>query len=306
MNKLVYKFGGSYLNNLKNWNKIYRLVLRKINKNRVIVVVSAIGRNNDPYSTDTLLKNGENLSELEKDSLIAIGEKYSSLKITNFLKSKGINVKCVLDNELGIYDDLSFKKDNYDNFFNNFDVLIVPGFICKDKDGYTRTLGRGGSDLSSLLITKGLELGDAYLNKDTGGVLSCNSPVISNKEIISKLSYDQAITYFSYTGEVVQIRALEYAKENNIKLHIMGLDSKKETIISNEENNSCIYGLVNIINKIYIFGKTDDYTFAVIQDFLREFKTIKYRIRVGFIELTVEDKYIEDILIGLHKRFLEG
>jgi hypothetical protein len=62
---------------------------------------------------------------------------------------------------------------------------------------------------------------------------------------------------------------------------------------------------MNIENKIYLFGKTDEYTLTVIKDFLRTYKNIQYNTRVGFIELVIDKIFIDDIIIELHKRFLE-
>lgn len=307
MDLIIYKFGGSYLNDLKNWNKIFRFINRKIKKYKFVIVVSALGRKNDPYSTDTFLKSTDFLSSFEKDALVAIGESISSLRFTNFLRSKKINARCILDNELDInYEDYSFTSDKFKQLLIEFDVLIVPGFKAKDKDNYIRTLGRGGSDLSALIIANSLGLKRVYLHKDTIGVYSTNNDEIYNKVTIDKLSYDQAYRFFSYSGEVVQLKALEYAKENKIDLHVVNLESKKETIISEEENSWCIYGLMNINDKVYLFGNTDDYTLAIIKEFLKEFKSIKYRVRVGILELTINDDLVQNIFYELHKKFLEG
>ncbi|MBQ9730786.1 MAG: hypothetical protein IJV94_01510 [Bacilli bacterium] len=303
----ICKFGGLLLDDKKEYAKIFRLIKRKTKKDLVIIVVSAIGRDK-PYSTNTLLNNSEYLFDKEKDAFISIGEQYSSLKLSNYLKQKGIKSRAVLLNELSLNIDKDFEIDitKYNAILNEHECLIVPGFLGKFEFDYIKTLGRGGSDLSAVLLAKYYEEKDVYLYKDTIGVYSSIDRCIINKETIRNLSYDQAITFFSYTGDVVQQKAIEVAKENKIRIHICNLDSKLETIISDEEHPWCIYGLVNIENKIYIFGKTDDYTLMVIKDFLKEFKNIKYKVRVGFTELSIDKDYIENIFLELHKRFIES
>ena len=304
---LVYKFGGSYLTSNSNYAKIFRLVKRKIKKDKVIIVVSAIGRN-DAFSTNTLLKDASYLSPYEKDAFLSLGEQYSSLKLTNYLLQKGINTHCILANELdlNVDDNYYIDSDSYLNFFKDYDCLIVPGFFGKNRFGYLRNLGRGGSDLSAVLIAKSLGLKDVYLNKDTKGVYSCNDDIIENKITLKNLSFDQAINYFTYSGEVVQLKALEMAKEYNIRIHITNLDSRFETLISDIKNEWCIYGIVNIDDKIYIFGKTDDYTLEVIKRFLKEYEIISLIVRVGFIEVKVNRNHVETLFSDIHKKFIEN
>lgn len=304
----ICKFGGTILNDSKNYTKIYRLINRRIKKEKVLIIVSAIGRINDPYSTDTLMKQTNYLNELEKDSMVSIGEQYSSLKLTNYLKQKGLKTRCILLNEINlkITGNYEVYPYFYEELFNDYDCVIVPGFLGKNEFGYIKTLPRGGSDLTAILMAKYLNEKDVYLYKDTIGVYSCNDDIIHNKETINRLSYDQANTYFSYTGEVVQTNALEIAKQENIKVHICNLNSRIETIIHNQDYPYCIYGIMNIENKIYLFGKTDEYTLTVIKDFLRTYRNIQYNVRIGFIELVVDKIFIDDILIDLHKRFIES
>ena len=185
---LIYKFGGSYLTSNSNYSKIYRLVKRKIIKDKVIIVVSAIGRS-DAFSTNTLLKDTTFLSTYEKDAFLSLGEQYSSLKLTNYLLQKGVNTRCILANELDLNIDDNYYIDSeyYLSLFKDYNCLIVPGFIGKNELGYLRNLGRGGSDLSAVLIAKALGLKDVYLNKDTKGVYSCNDDIILNKITLKNL-----------------------------------------------------------------------------------------------------------------------
>ena len=227
---LIYKFGGSFLETKSSYTKIFRLIRRKIVKDKIVIVVSAIGRSSS-FSTNSLLLETSHLDEQEKDCFLSLGEQYSSLKLTNYLKQKGINTKCVLANELDLINDKYYKE-----LFTKHDCLVFPGYIEKDDAGYIKTLGRGGSDLSAIILANLLGLKDVYLNKETKGILSCNDDVISNKETIKYLSYDQAITYFTYSGELVQLKALELAKDNNINIHIVNLDNRFESIISDNKN----------------------------------------------------------------------
>ena len=67
MIKLI-KIGGSLLKEKNTFNLLKNILDKEINNhNKIILVVSAIGRNNDPYATDTLKKLGANLNKLDYD-----------------------------------------------------------------------------------------------------------------------------------------------------------------------------------------------------------------------------------------------
>lgn len=313
MNINVYKFGGTYLNNIKSLNNILKFLKSKIKKEKVILIVSAIGREKDAYSTSSLRKESSFLSNKEHDRLLALGEIYSSLKLSSFLNSKDINTYAVSIKEAGLISDdnfldaniIEFNKENLYSLLNEYSVLIIPGFQALTKDEDITTLGHGGSDYTASVVSSLTKENKVYLHKDVPGVLSSNLPFIFNKVTLDHLSYDQALTYFNYSGDVVCSKALEYSKENNILIDVFNLESKKHTLISNKENEYCFYGLTILYNKIYLFGKTDEYTVAILKDYLRTIKSIKYIIHVGFIEIELDKSLLEEVSIKIHKHFIE-
>ena len=56
MNIIVQKFGGTSTRSRESRSMMYNNIIREINNgNKVVAVVSAMGRYDDPYATDTLL-----------------------------------------------------------------------------------------------------------------------------------------------------------------------------------------------------------------------------------------------------------
>lgn len=81
MNMKVMKFGGTSLRSEATRKYVYRHVLECSKTNKVIVVVSAMGRYPDAYATDTLLSMGsEFLTRQEKARLVSMGEQLSARK----------------------------------------------------------------------------------------------------------------------------------------------------------------------------------------------------------------------------------
>lgn len=73
---------------------------------KVVVVVSAMGRMNDPYATDTLLSliggNKPLVTKREQDLLMSCGEIISSVTFAHTLLDKGINATALTGAQAGI------------------------------------------------------------------------------------------------------------------------------------------------------------------------------------------------------------
>ena len=191
MIKLI-KIGGSLLKDKNTFILLKNILNKEFDKNnKIILVVSAIGRINDPYSTDTLKRLGSNLDKNDYDYLIGLGEIISTLVSASNLKE--YNPKVIRYNKVGIKKDNKFILDNKYLIYilkdNNF--IIVPGFIILNKDNELTTLDRGGSDLTAVLIAKMLNLKEITLYKETGGIMSGDPSLVASPYLIKHINYDE-------------------------------------------------------------------------------------------------------------------
>ena len=96
MECILQKFGGTSVQT-KNSRLICISKIKEsiYNGNKTVVVISAIGRKNDPYSTDELLslvsENFKKNNPLYLDKLISCGEIISSIVFTSELQSNNVN-----------------------------------------------------------------------------------------------------------------------------------------------------------------------------------------------------------------------
>ncbi len=143
----VYKIGGSSLNSKYKLNSLLKILN---NNEKKIVVVSAIGRSPEPYSTDTLLSNTNYVSNEEKDLLVSTGEIISSVILSNFLNENKIKTISISPY---IFNIKKINKNIITNYFKKYDIIVIPGFIYTNK--FTiYTLARGGSTLTSAILAK--------------------------------------------------------------------------------------------------------------------------------------------------------
>ncbi len=91
MRLLIQKFGGTSVQTKENRVHVIQQIKRALAKDyKLVVVVSALGRNPDPYATDTLLKMVDhpttNNSKRELDMLMSCGETIASVGAGALLK----------------------------------------------------------------------------------------------------------------------------------------------------------------------------------------------------------------------------
>lgn len=308
MIKLI-KIGGSLLKEKNTFNLLKNILNNEINsyKNKVILVVSAIGRNNDPYSTDTLKRLAINLNKTDEDYLVGQGEILSSLITASILHE--FNPKVIRYNEIGIVKGVKYKfnKNNLVRYLNEYNLLIVPGFIMIDDNNNLVTLERGGSDLSAVLIAKMLNIKEITLYKETGGIMSGDPSLIASPYLIKNISYDDVYLLSKLGAKVIQKTAVKFAKENKIKILVKSLylDEVGSVIYFNSDLNK--YKGVTINDKyIYLIGNLDNDDVNIIKYLMHEYNIAITKIKLlnDFILIEVINGKRNFALNLIHHKFM--
>lgn len=281
MIKLI-KIGGALLKDKNTYSLLKKILDKEFNmNNKVILVVSAIGRNNDPYATDTLKKLGSNLDKLDYDYLLGIGEILSSLITASNLKE--YNPKVVRYSNIGLKKQKKYYFNNkyLINYLKEYNLVIVPGFIVLDENDNLMTLDRGGSDLSAVLIAKMLKLKEITLYKETGGIMSGDPSLIASPYLIKNISYDDVYKLSSLGSKIIQKEAIKIAKENNIKILVNSLYlNENGSIVSFKSDVRTYLGVSNDDKYIYLVGKVKEEDSKVIISLMNEYNILVKKIKV--------------------------
>ena len=166
---IVMKFGGtslrdedcrSYaLKHIKNYHE---------SGERIVVVVSAMGRKGEPYATDTLVALlrdvGHNINPRELDLVMSVGETLSSAYFSHLLSHNGMPAESFNGRQSGILTDdnagnaeiLDINPARIVEALDNGFIAVVAGFQGVNDKGDIRTLGRGGSDTSAVALASAL------------------------------------------------------------------------------------------------------------------------------------------------------
>src|SRR5690606_34253324 len=158
-------FGGTSLSTEDKRTMVMNKILKcKEAGKSVVVVVSAMGRNGDPYATDTLKSlfsthyPGHSLITLEL--LMSCGDIISASMLGATLESLGEKVVVLTGPQAGILTDSTFgnaeilaiDEKQILSHLNNGNIVIVTGFQGATELGEITTLGRGGSDTTAAAL----------------------------------------------------------------------------------------------------------------------------------------------------------
>ncbi len=230
MNIIVQKYGGTSTRNQETRTHIYKNVVDYVHKGyKVVVVVSAMGRYPDPYATDTLLSlvSSKHLTSKENDELTSIGETISSLVIKSELEHLGFKVASISNQELGIITDNHYQNANILSIDGSFilkqlhkaDIIVCPGFQGHTINGQVTTLGRGGSDLSAIIIGIAVHAKEVEIYSDVNGIYTIDPKINHTAKKIDTITFYEMLELARNGTKVLNHRCIELAAKNNITIH---------------------------------------------------------------------------------------
>lgn len=99
-------------------------------------------------------------------------------------------------------------------------VIITQGFIGRDEQGKTTTLGRGGSDYTAALIAEVLEANDVLIWTDVPGIYTTDPRVVTNAKRIDTISFNEAAEMATFGAKVLHPATLLPAVRSNIPVYV--------------------------------------------------------------------------------------
>jgi len=100
-------------------------------------------------------------------------------------------------------------------------TVVVPGFIGKTTDGRTTTMGRGGSDITALVLAQALRADLVLLLTDVEGILTADPKVIRKPRKLDEISIDRLIGLADSGTKFIHKKALRY-KTREIDVKVVG------------------------------------------------------------------------------------
>ena len=227
---LVQKYGGAALATLEAMDRAAELAVQaRAAGHSLCIVVSAMGA-----TTDDLLqmaqRAGGGPADRDVDALLACGEGISAALMAMHLRRRGVPARCLSGAQAGIRTDrchgnaavqhvsverlVALSADGV--------VPVVAGFLGVTADGDVTTLGRGGSDLTAVLLGAALGAVRVELYKDVAGVFDRDPVLHADAVRHERLDHDQLLAIVQ-RGEhaIVHARAVEAARAHGVTLQIL-------------------------------------------------------------------------------------
>ncbi len=227
---LVAKFGGTSLADRQNRDTAVnhcRSLLEEAEK--LVVVVSAMGRSGDPYATDTLLDLISTGSSIrEKDRLMICGEVISALVMASTLRNNGLSAEALTGWEAGIRTDgvsgnariVSVDTARIEESLSRHSVVVIAGFQGVAPMGHLNTLGRGGTDTSAVVLGVALNADEVLLYKAVDSVYTADPEKVPLARELSRISAEDLRQMAWQGARVVHPRAAEVAQASDLALKV--------------------------------------------------------------------------------------
>jgi aspartate kinase len=230
---IVQKFGGTSVAQPEGRQLVADRVERAVREGfATVVVVSAMGRQGEPYATDTLIQLANaacpELALREMDLLLSCGEIISSVIVAGTLKARGLPVTVLTGGQAGILTDETFgsahilKVDPTPMLkrLREGQVVVVAGFQGRSQNGEITTLGRGGSDTTAAAVGGALKAEVVEIFTDVDGVKTADPRLVPSARTLTVTTYDEIAQMAHYGAKVVHPRAVEIAMQHRVPLRI--------------------------------------------------------------------------------------
>src|SRR5215213_10439108 len=225
---VVMKFGGTSVAEPDDIRRAARRIVgaRQEGK-RVVAVLSARGK-----TTDELVAQAMEISERpvarEMDMLLSTGERISCALCAMAIHDMGHEAISLTGSQAGIVTDSTHTKariidvraDRIRSALEEDRIVLVAGFqgVSGDSRDVT-TLGRGGSDTTAVALAAALDAEVCEIYTDVAGVFSADPRIVPDARKLTMVSYEEMLEMASSGARVLQLRAVEYARNHGVRIH---------------------------------------------------------------------------------------
>ncbi len=224
----VQKFGGTSVGSIERIQHVAQLIEKMYREgHQLVVVLSAMSG-----ETDRLIKMARELStdpdDRELDVLLSSGERVTIALMAMTLKSLGIKAQSFTGRQVGIMTDGAHTRARISRVdtkrvlaaLKDGVVPIVAGFQGINEASDVTTLGRGGSDLTAVVLAAALKVETCFIYTDVDGVYTADPNMVPSARRLEKISYEEMLELASLGAKVLQTRSVELAAKHQVPLEV--------------------------------------------------------------------------------------
>ena len=225
---VVMKFGGTSVAGAEEIKRAARrIVAAREAGNRVVAVLSARGK-----TTDELVAQALEISERpvarEMDMLLSTGERISCALAAMAIHDMGHEAISLTGSQAGIVTDSSHTRakiidvraERIREMLEKDRIVLVAGFQGVSTDSHdVTTLGRGGSDTTAVALAAALDAAVCEIYTDVSGIFSADPRIVPDARKLPFASYEEMLEMSASGAKVLQLRSVEYARNNGVRIH---------------------------------------------------------------------------------------
>ena len=258
------------------------------------------------------------------DQVVCFGELLSTTIINDYLNHLGL-ISFWLDARECIKTDDYYRAANLDweqtqnlikEKIGKNSLVVSQGFIGSNSDNFSTTLGREGSDYSAAIFAYALNAESVTIWKDVPGVLNGDPRVFKDTQLLSQISYREAIELAFYGASVIHPKTLQPLQRKEIPLFVKSFENPTAagTKVSKgkalEPHVPCY-----IVKKDQVLLRLSsiDFSFIVEENISHIFNLLhEYQMSVELIQnsaisfsVCINNKYnrLEELVLVLRSRF---
>lgn len=177
------------------------------------------------------LKQSQQYSVKQGDSILAFGEQLSSRIFAQVLLSVGVNgayfnVQQVMKTN-SLYGKAVVDVEQLSVACNELlipklstQIIVTQGFIGQDGLGETTTLGRGGSDYSAALLAEAINASNLAIWTDVVGIFTTDPRITDQARAIKEISFGEAAEMATFGAKILHPATLIPAMRHNIPVFV--------------------------------------------------------------------------------------
>lgn len=228
MARYVQKFGGTSVGSIERIQHVAQLIEKTYREgHQVVVVLSAMSG-----ETDRLTKMAKDVcpdpDTRELDVLLSSGERVTIALMAMTLQRLGINARSFTGRQVGIVTDGAHTKARVSRVdtkrvleaLKDGVVPIVAGFQGINEASDVTTLGRGGSDLTAVVLAAALKADTCFIYTDVDGVYTADPNMVPSARRLEKISYEEMLELASLGAKVLQTRSVELAAKHQVPVEV--------------------------------------------------------------------------------------
>jgi len=228
----VLKIGGSVLRDTASYAATARVLADRLaqrDDERLVVIVSAQYGQTDALLAEALAVSSEpETSAL--DLLWCTGELRSVALLTLHLQTLGVSATPFNVHQAGLVScpdraGTTVRPLRLLAALASTRIVIVPGFLGVSPGGAIASLGRGGSDLTAVLLAAAIRADACELIKDVPGYFTADPHRNANARPIHDLSIAEALAMADAGCDLVQRAALAAAAAAHLHIVIRSMDA---------------------------------------------------------------------------------